>query len=214
VFADIVMASFPPAITVDNVQANRSPLKDKVGKQVFNERVTMIDDPFKPFLYGSKPFDDEGVAARVKSIINNGILKTFLYDHYTARKEGKKSTGNAWRDSPLSRSRPWATNLILNEGNASIEEIISDCKECLMISKTIGQWLSNHVSGQVNATLTHGYLINNGKIIDVVEGVTIPGSIYDMLGKNLDVIGKGLECHMNICSPIVKIKNVTIAGKE
>jgi len=214
VFAGIIMASFLPAITADNVQANRSPLKGRVSKQVFNERVTMIDDPFKPFFYGSKPFDDEGIATRVKSIINNGILETFLYDHYTARKESKESTGNAWRDSPSSRPRPWATNLILNEGNASIEEIISECRECLLISKTIGQWLSNPVSGQVNATLTHGYLIKNGKIIDVVKGVTISGNIYDMLGKNLDVIGKGLECYMNVCSPIVKISNVIIAGKE
>ena len=215
VFAGIIMASFLPAITADNVQANRSPLKDKVGKQVFNERVIMIDDPFKPFFYGSKPFDDEGVATRVKNIISNGILETFLYDHYTARKEGKESTGNAWRKtSSRPKPRPWATNLILNEGNALIEEIISECRECLMISKTIGQWLSNPVSGQVNATLTHGYLIKNGEIIDVVKGVTISGNIYDMLGKNLDVIGKGLECYMNVCSPIVKIKNVTIASRE
>jgi len=213
VIAGIIMASFLPAVTADNVQANRSPLKGKIGEQVLNKEVTIIDDPFRPFLYGSKPFDDEGVATRTKEVVSSGILKTFLYDHYTAKKEGRESTGNARRDSPSSRPRPWATNLIINEGNASMEEILKDCKECLLISRTIGHWLSNPVSGQVNATITHGYLIRSGEVVDVVKGVTVLGNIYDMLGKYLDVIGKGLECYMNVCSPAIRVKNMTIAGK-
>jgi len=213
VIAGVVMAAFLPAITADNVQAGRSPLKERIGQQVFSEALTIIDDPFRPWFYGSRPFDDEGIATRVKEVVSKGVLKTFLYDYYTAGREGKESTGNAWRNSPASRPRPWATNLVLAEGSAALDEILRDCRECLVVSTTIGQWLSNPVSGQVNATVTHGYLVKGGEIVGVVKGVGISGNIYDMLGKDLDVIGKGLDCYMNVCCPPVRVRSITVAGK-
>ncbi|MCD6084259.1 MAG: TldD/PmbA family protein [Desulfurococcales archaeon] len=213
VIAAILMSALLPAIAADNVQEGRSPLKGRVGQQVFSEDVRLTDDPFMPWRIGSKPFDDEGVATRVKDVVDKGVLKTFLYDHYTARKEGRESTGNASRSSPASRPRPWATNLVLAEGSEGLDEILSDCRECLVISSTIGQWLSNPVSGQVNATVTHGYLVRSGEVVGVVKGVGITGNIYDMLGKNLEVIGKGIDCYINACCPPVKVREVTVAGK-
>jgi len=123
----------------------------------------VVDDPFIPWLYGSRSFDDEGVPARYKEVFSKGVLKTYLYGHHTVRKDSVESTGNAWRSSPAAKPRPWATNLVIREGSASLDELLSDCRECLLVCQTIGHWLSNPVSGHVTATVTHGYLARRGR---------------------------------------------------
>ena len=123
----------------------------------------MVDDPFIPWLYGSRSFDDEGVLARYKEAFSKGVLKTCLYGHHTARKDSVESTGNAWRPSPEAKPRPWTTSLVIREGSASLGELLSDCRECLLVCQTIGYWLSNPVSGHVTATVTHGYLARRGR---------------------------------------------------
>ncbi len=213
VVAGIVMAAFLPAITADNVQAGRSPLKGRIGQQVFSDGVTFTDDPFRPWLYGSRPFDDEGVSTRCKEVFSKGVLKTYLYDHYTARKDGVESTGNAWRSSPAAKPRPWATNLVIREGSASLDDLLSNCRECLLVCRTIGHWLSNPVSGHVTATVTHGYLVRKGEVESVVKGVGISSNIYEMLGRNLLAIGRGSESYLNIVAPPVMVRDVTVAGK-
>jgi len=93
--------------------------------------------------------------------------------------------------------------------------MIKDTKHGILVSSTIGYWLSNPVSGYVTATITHGYLIRDGSIVDYVKGVVISDNIYDMLRERIELFGtpKEREYYLNVYTPPVKIRDVTIAGK-
>jgi len=213
VWAGILSAILVPAILADNVQEKRSPLTGKIGEQIAVENLNILDDPHRPWLYGSKNIDDEGVETITKYILKNGILETYLYDHYTAMRENKRSTGNAYRNQPSSNPRPWPTNLILNPGTASVDEVIEETKHGILVVATIGEWLSNPVSGQLNATISHGYLVEKGEVVKPVKGLVVSARFYDVIKSKLDLIAKDQECYMNVCSPTIRVKEVTIAGK-
>ncbi len=213
IWASILMSLLVPAITADSIQEKRSPLIGKIGSQVASEKINVIDDPYIPWFYGSKNVDDEGVRTIRKHVIRDGILETYLYDHYTATREGKESTGNAYRRLPWSDPRPWATNLVFVEGDSSLDEMIRETERGVLVTDTIGQWLSNPISGQLNATISHGYLVENGDIKQPVKGMIVSAQFYEVLEKKTELIGKGLECYTNICSPPVKVNNIVLAGK-
>ncbi len=213
IWASILSAVLVPAITADSVQENRSPLKDKVGEEVLGEQVTMVDDPHIPWAPGSRGIDDEGIATRRKIVFEKGVLREFLYDHYTASREGRESTGNAYRRSPLSSPRPWPTNLVLKPGESSLEELIADVGSGILVTSTVGEWLSNPVSGLVNATISHGYIIENGELTQPVKGLTVSDNFYEALSKRLIGLSKDYECLFNTCSPGIALENVTVAGK-
>ncbi len=213
IWASILSSLLLPAITADSIQEKRSPLIGKIGSQIAGDEVSVVDDPYIPWYYGSKNIDDEGVRTLRKHVIRKGVLETYLYDHHTASREGRESTGNAYRMQPWSNPRPWATNLVFVEGDASIDEIIRDTRRGILVSETIGQWLSNPVSGQLNATISHGYLIENGEIKHPVKGMIVSAQFYEVLAEKIRVIGKDLECYANTCSPPIRVDDVTLAGR-
>jgi len=213
IWASILTALFVPAVAADNVQEKRSPLAGKIGEQVFAEEISIVDDPHKPWLYGSKNVDDEGIRTSAKYVVRNGVIETYLYDYYTALRENRESTGNAYRRQPWSNPRPWPTNLILLPGRASIDEVIEDTRRGILVAATIGEWLSNPISGQLNATISHGYLIENGEIARPIKGMTISTQFYDALKNKLGLIAKDQECNGNVCSPTISLRDVVVAGK-
>lgn len=213
IWASILMSLLVPAITADNIQEKRSPLIGKIGSEVAGEKVNIIDDPYIPWFYGSRDVDDEGVRTIRKHVIHDGVLETYLYDHYTAIREGRESTGNAYRRLPWSNPRPWATNLVFVEGDADLNEMISETKRGVLVSGTIGQWLSNPVSGLLNATISHGYIIEKGELKQPIKGMIVSANFYEVLKNRVDNIGKNPECYVNACSPPIKLGSLTIAGK-
>ncbi len=213
IWASIMTAVLVPPITADNVQENRSPLKNRIGEQVFSEEVDIVDDPHMPWKPGSRSIDDEGLATKRKKVFEKGVLKTFLYDHYTASREGKSSTGNAYRRSPWSSPRPWPTNLLLEPGSSSLEELVRDVGSGILVASTVGEWLSNPVSGLVNATISHGYVIKSGELVQPVKGLTLSDNFYEALSKRLIGVSREYECLFNVCSPGVAIRDVVVAGK-
>ncbi len=213
IFANIVGALLSGPINADWVQKGRSPLSDKVGKQVASENVTIVDDGLLKGGWRTRPFDDEGHATQRTSIIEKGFLKGYLYDTYTALKEGLESTGNAFRRQYWFPPQPSPTNLILEPGEASPEEIIRGTKHGIYVVETIGEWLSNPVSGNLNATITHGYLIEKGELKQPVKGVVISGNFYDILKGKIELVGEDLRNSGENYSPTVKVTELTIAGK-
>ena len=169
------------------------------------------DNGVLPGGLGSREFDDEGIPTRVNTVIERGILKTFLYDTYTAYKEGKESTGNALR-SYWSAPTPAPNNLILKVGDCSFDELISDVKEGIYIVTTIGEWLSNPVSGQLNATVTHGYLIKNGELTQPIGGFSISSNFYELIRSKVELLGKDLENYGSSYSPPVKVSEIIVAS--
>jgi PmbA protein len=213
VFASIfgVILGFP--ITADWIQKGKSPLSNRLGDQIASENISIYDDGVMPGGWKTKPFDDEGHQTQMTPVIEKGILKHYLYDTYTSLKDNVESTGNAQRPVYWMKPQTLPNNLTLKAGNSSHDEIIRETKHGIYIEETIGEWLSNPVSGNLNATVSHGYLIENGELTKPIKGVVISGNFYDILKNGVEIIGKDLENNSEIYSPTVKISELMFAGE-
>lgn len=213
VFASILGVMLSGPINADWVQKGRSPLSNKLGTQIASEDIIIIDDGIMSGGWRTKPFDDEGHPTQRTSVIEKGILNCYLYDTYTALKDDVESTGNAQRPYYWMAPQPAPNNLILKPGGASSDEIIHETRRGIYVEETIGEWLSNPVSGELNATVTHGYLVKNGELTEPIKGVVISGNFYELLKEGVEMLGSDLRNNMQNYSPTVKIAQLTIAGK-
>jgi PmbA protein len=195
-----------------SVQRGTSPLASMIGKTVGSDNLTLVDDGSKPGGIVSRPFDDEGHPTQRTMVIDEGVLMTYIYDNYTGSKDGRESTGNAFRNGYRSGAAPSISNLILKPGDASIDELIASTRNGLYIESVIGEWLSNSVSSELNATVTHGRLINNGELSQPVKGLVIAGNFLDLIRNDLEVVGSDVKQSGGIYCPSVKISKLTIAG--
>jgi PmbA protein len=206
-----VMLSAP--INANTVQQGGSPFGGKLGERIAADDINILDIGTMPGGFGSSPFDDEGHPTQITPVIRRGILCNFLYDSYTAQKEGRESTGNAWRGGYSTPPNPAPSNLVLERGTVEFDEILQSTRNGLYVEETIGGWLSNPVSGNLNATVTHGYLIEEGELSKPVKGVVIAGSYHEVLKEGFQAIGKDLRNSGNFYSPTVKIYKLTVAGE-
>ncbi len=212
VAAEIVSVMLSPAVSAREVQAGRSPLVGKVGHRVTAEIVTVTDAGREPELVGSRAFDDEGVATHTRPIIKRGYLTGYVYDTYTAAKDGVESTGNAWR-SYSSRPAPSPNHLRLEPGGVGYEEMVAEVKEGLLVMATIGAWLSNPTSGLLNATITHAYLIRGGEVAGTLKGGVLGGNFYELMKEKVVALSREWRQGMRASAPYVLLKDVTVAGK-
>ncbi|MCD6381029.1 MAG: TldD/PmbA family protein, partial [Candidatus Odinarchaeota archaeon] len=211
-FSKILSLMFSATLSADSIQKGSSPYKDLLGSAVFSENFTLIDDGLLPYGIGTSPFDDEGVPQRKVSLFERGVLKGFLYDTYTAYKEGKESTGNAQR-SYDSIPRPAPNNFYVKPGDVGFDEIIEETKRGILVRDSIGEWFSNPISGEINATVTLGFMVEDGEIKYPVSGVIISGNLFDVLKNKLEFVGKDLCEGRNTICPTIKLSEMTIAGK-
>jgi PmbA protein len=201
-----------PAVSALNVQEGRSPLAGKLGLEIMSDRVTVEDLGASANTLGSKPFDDEGFPTRNLAIVDEGVLKTFVYDTYTANREGRESTGNASRGYSTA-PRPSPHHLNLKPGTASIEEIVRETNSGVLVMSTIGEWMSNPVSGHLNATITHAYMVEKGEIVRPVKNGVISGNFYEMLKGGLELVGCDTRHDYGVSAPSLKFRDVIIASK-
>ncbi|ADI32058.1 TldD/PmbA family protein [Staphylothermus hellenicus] len=204
-----------PAFSAQNIQQNRSPLKDKLEKQVLAENITITDEPGINWGLGTRSFDDEGIPTRTKTLVDKGVLTGYLYDYYTARKENRHSTGNGFRRQPSSPPSPSPTNFVLKavKNPVKINNMLEDVGRGIIIHGMIGYWMSNYVNGAVQATITHGFYVENGEIKYPVKGLVVGGNIYDWLGKQLVSVSKEIYRVENTYAPQIIVEKARIASK-
>ena len=212
VFAQIMNRMLSSSISAEIIRKGRSPLKDKLDSEVADEKFNIIDDGTMARGYNSSSFDQEGYPTQKTPIISQGILKNYIYDHYSAMIDKKTSTGNANRMG-RAKPRPVVSNLVLVNGTSDFEEVVSDTKRGLLIENTIGEWLSNPISGQLNATVTHGQLIENGEYTQAVKNVILSGNFWTAIKENIVAICNDSRNSGNLYSPSIKFSELGVAGK-
>ncbi|HUT79962.1 MAG TPA: TldD/PmbA family protein [Candidatus Bathyarchaeia archaeon] len=212
VFGSIFGLMLGSNINSETNQKGRSTFATKRDTQIADERITCVDDGLMKNGFRTRPFDCEGHPLQKTPIIEKGILKNFIYDNYRAQKEKVQSTGNARRDYHA-QPVPSLNNFILSLGTTSLDDMIKDTKKGFLVERTIGQWLSKPTSGQLNATVTHGYLIEDGELTQPVNNVIIAGNFFDLLQNKIDTIGNDQYNQGNIYTPSIKFSEMTIAGK-
>jgi PmbA protein len=164
-----------------------SPLGNKVNKPVFDKNFSLRDDPLSAYRPGSRPCDDEGVASQRTPLVNKGIVKGFLYDLQTAALAGKKSTGNGNRGRG-GLPAPAASALIVTPGKTTLDEMVSDIKEGLVIEQLMGAEQGNILGGDFSGNVLLGYKIEKGKIVGRVKDTMVSGNVYQIL-KDIGAIG-------------------------
>jgi PmbA protein len=200
------------AVKADSVERNQSPFKDKLDTKVGSEAVTIIDDGLLPGGLRTGIFDGEGVPHKKTPVIEKGILKNFLYDNYTAQKQGKESTGNASRAGYLSTPSIEATNFHVLPGTRSAEQLLSQVDDGLMVSYLQGAHSSNPVSGEFSVVATPAWRISKGKIENATRGVMLAGNIFELL-KNVSVVGSNERKMGQLVAPWLLVENVRVIGK-
>jgi PmbA protein len=196
------------AIDGESIYRKASFLADKLGEKIASEQVTIIDDGTIPGLFGTSPFDDEGVPTRRTPVIENGILKNWLLNTYTARKLGLATTGNASRGL-TGNAGVGHNNFFLEKGSRAPEEIVRSIRKGLYVTELIGSGV-NIVTGDYSRGAA-GLWIENGEIAYPVSEVTIAANLADMLLR-ISAIGADLEFRGATASATLAIEEMTISG--
>jgi PmbA protein len=200
------------AVKADNVQRNQSPFKGKIGAKVASEAVTIYDDGLFQGGLRTGTFDGEGAPHQKTLLVEKGVLRSFLYDNYAAKKEGKESTGNASRAGYLSTPDIDATNFHLMPGNKTSDQLMDEVDDGLIIYYLQGAHSSNPVSGEFSVVATPAWKIRKGEIVHSSRGVMLAGNIFEVL-KNVSAIADNNRKMGQLISPWLLVENVKVIGK-
>ena len=188
-----------------NVFLGSSPLAGKLGEKIADERFSIIDNPLIDYAGGSGTYDGEGVPHQATPLIENGVLRNFLYDLDTAGRAGAKTTGNGVGCSP--------TNLVVNEGTTSYEDMVKQTKEGLLVHSVLGLGQGNPISGEFSVNLHVAYKIENGEVVGRVKDVMLAGNTYTAL-KNIMAIGDTAEwAGGTLLTPPIQIANLSVVAR-
>ena len=197
------------AVNGGAIYRHASFLAGKLGEKIASETLTVIDDATIPGLFGTCPFDDEGVASRRTIVIEKGVLKSYLLNTYTARKLGLKTTGNASRGI-TGNAGVGPGNFFIEAGAHPPKEIIAGISNGLYVTELIGG-SANTVTGDYSSGAA-GLWIENGELTYPVSGITIAGNLKQML-LEIDQVGSDLEFRGSIAAPTILIREMTISGQ-
>jgi len=166
------------SINSDAVQKKSSHFAGKIGKQVASDLLTVEDDATNVEGINASSFDREGVSHRRNIVIENGILKKFLYNTYTAKKEGTRSTGNAG-GSTSSPPTVSTTNFIIKPMRSSLDTLVAEIEKGVIISRFSGN--VNPVNGDFSGVVKGGQMVTNGTVEHAIKEVMVAGNVFEAL---------------------------------
>ena len=206
--ANTIPGHMSSAINGSSVARGTTFLKDAMGTQIFADGVTIVDDPHRRRGLRSKPFDGEGVATRRLNVVEDGRLTTWILDCRSARQLKLVTTGHASRGTSSPPS-PSASNLYMEAGSVSPQDLIGDIKQGLYVTELIGMGV-NGVTGDYSRGCS-GFWIENGELTFPVSELTIAGNLKDMF--KAITPADDLEFKYGTNAPTLRIDGMTVAGK-
>jgi PmbA protein len=207
--ARAILGGILAAINGERVLQGASFLAGKLGQKIISENITIIDDGTIPRGLSTHPFDGEGVPTQKRKIIENGVLKGFLYNTGIAKRAGTQSTGNATRGDFSRLPGIGAHSFYIAAGEKSPEEIIQSTPKGLWLKGVTGYGI-NPVNGNFSGGAS-GFWIEDGKPIFPVKGLTIASTASEML-IGIDALGSDLDLKRAMTAPTLRIANMQIGG--
>ena len=211
------------SLEADHVQEGSSPAyRGKIGSAIACEKISVIDDPTLPFYRGSFFFDDDGIEARATILVENGILKDYLYDRVTALKENKISNGHGRRESFHSHPIPRMSNLYIAPGPDDPQKILKDLDRGLLVTR-MGGGQVNTANGEFVFEVDEGFWVEQGKIRHMVRDANLLGIGPEIL-KSIDKVGWDIGWGIGTCGkdgqgvpvgdgqPTIHIPKILIGG--
>ncbi len=214
--AEILASVLDLGVNGEEVHRKRSPLAGRIGEEIASNILTLTDDGTFPAGVGTSSFDDEGTARRRTPLIEKGVLMNYLYDSYAAHREGRGSTGNAARGGggPRYASLPRTShsNLLFEEGTQTLEEMIRDVSEGIVVGRFSGN--ITEASGDFSGSVKQGFYIKHGEIQFPLVRTMIAGNIYQILPK-ISSIGKPRKAIFDgTYIPPVRLEEVSISTEK
>jgi PmbA protein len=207
-FSDIIEEALAPSLDADNVQKGRSGLKDKLGEELAVSELSIYDDGLIEAGIETSASDDEGVPSQRTTVIEKGTLESYLYDSYTAGKEGLKSTGNGSRSSYTSPPSVGLRNFIID---CPGKDVIADTESGVFVNTIIGAHTANSISGDFSVEARNAFTIKDGALDKPVKSLMISGNAFEILKH---VTGAGLDVRKvgGIITPSIRVSNMSVIG--
>jgi len=212
------------SLEATGVAKGASVFAGKIGETIASPIVTAVDDGTLPGVWGSINVDDEGAPTRRNTLIENGVLKSFLVDYLNGLRMGTPSTGSGRRESYRYAPTSRMTNTYILPGKDTTEEIIADT-EYGLYAKKMGGGSVDPSSGEFNFAVLEGYLVRNGKVAEPVRGATLIGKGHEVL-MAIDKVGDNFDAAQGMCGsisgsiptdvgqPMVRVKEMIVGGRK
>lgn len=191
------------AVSAANVAVGNSWLSGQIGNRIGSDLLNIVDDGRVPAGLGSAPFDGEGVATRRTPVFERGVLRSFLYDAYYARKLGAASTGNS------TGGGVGPSNFFLEPGTLSLRELVAATPLGVLVMDTIG-FATEHASGTYSRG-ARGFFIEGGELAYPIDEFTIAGQFPEMLA-GVDAVANDLRFDGAVVSPSFRVAEMTVSG--
>jgi len=211
--AELLSKTLLPNINAENVQQGKT-LFRTLNKKILSEKLSITDDAITKGMIATTSFDCEGTPSQRNTVISKGVLKTFLHNNYTARKEGKKSTGNAAR-AYFTLPAIGANNVIMEGGRD--KEPASGIKKGVYARELLGVHTMNALTGDFSLGLLEGFYIEDGKIKHPIKNAMVAGNVYELLN-NITAVGSetkhAFAGHGAFYLPEIAIGKIRLIGKN
>ncbi len=209
--SDILM---PIAVSINglNIEKKTSRWVNSLGERLFDERVTLLDDPFHEDGPGGGLYDGEGVCTRRRAIIEKGVLQGFCHTLSTAKACGHEPTGNA-RRAVSTVPQPGLHNLVMAGGSATREQLLIQAEGGLYIDQMLGTFTSNFLAGQVSGNISLGYAVQGGQRIGRVKTCALNVNTFDLLKSHIVAISAEREWVGGQYLPWVLVEDVAVSAR-
>ncbi len=206
-FADI-MAPIMACLNGRAVMRGISPLKDRLGEEIFAQSFSLIEDGTLDGGLGSQLYDNQGVACRRTPLIENGVLREYLLDLESAQRLGRQPIGTG------SPGGAGPNNLLVCPGDTRWEDLLKGMKKGIVIDQTMGAWAGNPYTGTVTGNIALGYLVIDGKKVGRVKDCMFSLNVFTHLKSNLLAVSKETKNLGQMILPYCLIEGVSIAGRD
>ena len=197
----------------ENVYKGISLLKDNLDTPIFDEKITIIDNPLKKDGYASTPFDDEGVASTSKVIVDKGILKMFLHNQKSASMMNTVSTGNGFKSGYASSVGIRPTNFYIEPSDCSFDSLLKEMDNGLIIDELNGLHAGLNPITTDFSLQASGFVVENGEIVRPVNLITVASNFLEMMKQVKGIADDSYDSLSGVGSPSILFEELSISGE-
>ncbi|MEE9585364.1 MAG: TldD/PmbA family protein [Nitrososphaerales archaeon] len=205
---ELIVPTLVSSVNSNNVQKGRSRFIGRLGEEVASRDLTVVDDASWSEGLAASSFDREGVPHSPLPIIENGVLRSFLYNTYTAGRDGVDSTGHAAGDEESS-PRVGVTNIILRQGSSTFEDMLGEVERGILATRFSGN--VNPISGDFSGVVKGGHLIVGGEKVHPLKETLIAGNIFELL-KNISGLSRERQKIFHYLLPYIRAEDISVTS--
>ena len=205
-----LLQTFISAFNGENVMRGRSILKDKMGSEIANSKLSVIDNPLLEKGMLTAKCDGEGSVSQKTELIKDGVLNSFIYDIYTANKVGVETTSNGLRGSYLTTPMISPTNL---EFKFSEMKDLGEIDKGVLTTSVLGAHTANPISGDFSVEASNAFKIENGELTDPINKAMISGNIFEIM-KKVEGLKSEVKQYGQFIIPKLIVHDLRVVGQN